>query len=159
MGPQPDQRTGSVVERLAVAPEVAAAIRAGRPVVALESTLISHGLPWPRNLEVALAAETAVRSRGVVPATIAINEGRLLVGLDRAALEALASAKPGEIAKASRPSLAAALASGAWAATTVSATMIAAHAAGIDVFATGGIGGVHRGALAAQLNGQRATFD
>src|SRR5215210_4456932 len=110
MGPQPDQRTGSVVERLDVAPEVAAAIRAGRPVVALESTLISHGLPPPRNLEVALAAETAVRSRGAVPATIAIHGGRLLVGLDRGGLEALAHAPADSVAKASRPSLAAALA-------------------------------------------------
>jgi pseudouridylate synthase len=139
--------TGSVAERLAIAPEVADAIRAGRAVVALESTLISHGLPWPRNLEVALAAETAVRSRGAVPATVAIHGGRLLVGVDRTGLEALATAKPGSVAKASRPTLAAALASGSWAATTVSATMIAARAAGIDVFATGGIGGVHRGAV------------
>jgi pseudouridine-5'-phosphate glycosidase len=143
---------GSVAERLAIAPEVADVIRAGRAVVALESTLISHGLPWPRNLEVALAAETAVRSRGAVPATVAIHGGRLLVGIDRSGLEALATAQPGSVAKASRPTLAAALASGSWAATTVSATMIAARAAGIDVFATGGIGGVHRGALT-------ATFD
>jgi pseudouridine-5'-phosphate glycosidase len=143
---------GSVAERLAIAPEVADAIRAGRAVVALESTLISHGLPWRRNLEVALAAETAVRSRGAVPATVAIYGGRLLVGVDRSGLEALAIAKPGSVAKASRPTLAAALAFGSWAATTVSATLIAAHAAGIDVFATGGIGGVHRGALT-------ATFD
>jgi pseudouridylate synthase len=147
--------TGSVAERLAIAPEVADAIQSGRPVVALESTLISHGLPWPRNLEVAIAAETAVRSRGVVPATVAIHGGRLLVGVDRAGLEALATAEPGSVAKASRPSLAAAIASGSWAATTVSATMIAARAAGIDVFATGGIGGVHRGALA----GDPPTFD
>jgi len=147
-------RQGSIAERLAVAPEIAEAIRAGRPVVALESTLISHGLPWPRNLEVAVAAETAVRSRGAIPATVAIFGGRLLVGVDRTGLEALATAIPGSIAKASRPSLATALASGSWAATTVSATIIAARAAGIDVFATGGIGGVHRGAL-----GSEATFD
>ena len=139
--------TGSVAERLAIAPEVADAIRAGRAVVALESTLISHGLPWPRNLEVAIAAETAVRSRGAVPATVAIHGGRLLVGVDGTGLEALATARPGSVAKASRPTLAAALASGSWAATTVSATMIAARAAGIDAFATGGIGGVHRGAV------------
>jgi len=147
--------TGSVAERLAIAPEVADAIRDGKPVVALESTLISHGLPWPRNLEVALAAETAVRSRGAVPATVAIHGGRLLVGVDRTGLEALAIARPGSVAKASRPTLAAALASGEWAATTVSATMIAARAAGIDIFATGGIGGIHRGALA----GRAPTFD
>jgi pseudouridylate synthase len=144
--------TGSVAERLAIAPEVAEAIRARRAVVALESTLISHGLPWPRNLEVALAAETAVRSRGAVPATVAIHGGRLLVGVDRTGLEALATAEPGSVGKASRPTLAVALASGSWAATTVSATMIAAHAAGIDVFATGGIGGVHRGALTASFD-------
>jgi pseudouridylate synthase len=155
VAPAPDSQRGSIAERLALAPEVAAAVRDGRPVVALESTLISHGLPSPRNLEVALAAETAVRSRGAVPATIAIHAGRLLVGLDRAALEALANAPAGSIAKASRPSLAAALASQSWAATTVSATMIAARAAGIDVFATGGIGGVHRGALGRE----RPTFD
>jgi pseudouridylate synthase len=155
----PDTQRGSIAERLAVAPEVAGAIRDRRPVVALESTLISHGLPAPRNLEVALAAETAVRSRGAVPATIAIHAGRLLVGLDRAGLEALANAPAGSVAKASRPSLAAALASPSWAATTVSATMIAARAAGIDVFATGGIGGVHRGALGSRTDNQPATLD
>ena len=134
--------------RLVVAPSVADALAAGAPVVALESTLISHGLPWPQNLEVASDAEAAVRSAGAVPATVAIHEGRILVGLDRGALEALAKAPAGSVRKASRPSLAIALASGGWAATTVSATMIAAYAAGISVFATGGIGGVHRGALA-----------
>ena len=131
-------------ERLFVAPEVADALAGSRPVVALESTLISHGLPYPQNLEVAQASEAAVRERGAVPATVAIREGRLLVGLDSGALEALATAKPGSVRKAARPSLAVALHAGGWAATTVSATMIAAHAAGIRVFATGGIGGVHR---------------
>jgi pseudouridine-5'-phosphate glycosidase len=130
-----------------VAPEVADALSAGRPVVALESTLISHGLPHPQNIEVARASEAAVRATGAVPATVAINGGRLLVGLDEAALGALATAPPGTVRKAGRPSLAAAIAAGGWAATTVSATMIAAHAAGIVVFATGGIGGVHRGAF------------
>jgi pseudouridine-5'-phosphate glycosidase len=133
-----------VVERLLVAPEVAAALAARRPVVALESTLISHGLAWPDNLAVARASEAAVRESGAVPATVAIHAGRLLVGLDDAELEALASAEAGSVMKASRPSLAAALVGGGWAATTVSATMIAAQAAGIGVFATGGIGGVHR---------------
>lgn len=133
--------------RLVVAPSVAAALAAGDPVVALESTLISHGLPYPQNLQVATDAETAVRSAGAVPATVAIHDGRILVGLDRAALETLATAPAGTVRKAARPSLAVALAAGGWAATTVSATMIAAHAAGISVFATGGIGGVHRGAL------------
>jgi pseudouridine-5'-phosphate glycosidase len=131
-------------ERLVVTPEVADALAGSRPVVALESTLISHGLPYPQNLEVARASEAAVRERGAVPATVAIRDGRLLVGLDEGSLEALAMAKPGSVRKAARPSLAVALHARGWAATTVSATMIAAHAAGIRVFATGGIGGVHR---------------
>ena len=134
-------------DRLVVGEEVAAALGAGRPVVALESTLISHGLPYPQNLEVARASEAAVRESGAVPATVAIHDGQLLVGLDSASLEALATAPAGSVRKAARPSLAVALAGGGWAATTVSATMIAAHAAGIRVFATGGIGGVHRGAI------------
>ena len=137
----------TVRDRLLVAPEVDDALRAGRPVVALESTLISHGLPYPDNVEVARASEAAVRAAGAVPATIAIRDGRLLVGLSDADLEALATAPVGSVLKAARPSLAVALEAGGWAATTVSATMIAAHAAGIRVFATGGIGGVHRGAL------------
>ena len=134
-------------DRLVVGEEVASALAAGRPVVALESTLISHGLPWPDNLQVARASEAAVRESGAVPATVAIHDGQLLVGLDGAALDALATAPAGSVRKAARPSLAIALAGGGWAATTVSATMIAAHAAGIRVFATGGIGGVHRGAI------------
>jgi pseudouridylate synthase len=136
----------TIRERLLLAADVAAALGEGRPVVALESTLISHGLPWPQNLEVARASEAAVREAGAVPATVAIRGGRLLVGLDEPALEALAKAPSGSVRKAARPSLAVALADPGWAATTVSATMIAAHAAGIRVFATGGIGGVHRGA-------------
>jgi pseudouridine-5'-phosphate glycosidase len=139
--------TSPLAARLSIAPSVAAALAAGRPVVALESTLISHGLPYPQNLEVARSSEAAVRESGAEPATVAIHEGRLLVGLDDAALEALATAPSGSVLKAARPSLARALAGDGWAATTVSATMIAAHAAGIRVFATGGIGGVHRGAL------------
>jgi pseudouridine-5'-phosphate glycosidase len=155
----PDPR--SVSDRLEVAPDVRDGLATGRPVVALESTLISHGLPYPQNLEVALESEAAVRSTGAIPATVAIRDGRLLVGLDGAGLEALASAPAGSIPKAARPSLAAALAAGGWAATTVSATMIAAHAAGIRVFATGGIGGVHRGALGGRggPGERRATFD
>lgn len=144
-----------IAVRLLVAPDVAAALADGRPVVALESTLISHGLPYPQNLEVARASEAAVRASGAVPATVAIHDGRLLVGLDEPALEALATAPAGSVRKAARPSLAVALAGGGWAATTVSATMIAAHAARIRVFATGGIGGVHRGALA----GSSPTLD
>jgi pseudouridine-5'-phosphate glycosidase len=140
--------SASVADRLVVAPEVADALADGRPVVALESTLISHGLPYPQNIEVANASEAAVRETPyAVPATVAIRDGRILVGLDTAALDALATAPPGSVRKAARPSLAIALAEGGWAATTVSATMIAASAAGIATFATGGIGGVHRGAL------------
>ena len=149
-------------ERLLIAPEVAAALADGAPVVALESTLISHGLPYPQNIEVASASEAAVRESGAVPATVAIHDGRILVGLDAAALEALATAPKGSVRKAARPSLAIALAEGGWAATTVSATMIAAEAAGIRVFATGGIGGVHRGALAGAGGpgaARPATFD
>ena len=133
-----------VADRLTIQPEVAAALAAGRPVVALESTLISHGLAYPANIEVARASEAAVRESGAVPATVAVHEGRLLVGLDTAALDALATAERGTVMKAARPSLGIAIGRGGWAATTVSATMIAAHAAGIQVFATGGIGGVHR---------------
>jgi pseudouridine-5'-phosphate glycosidase len=135
--------TGSVLERLVVAPEVAAALAAGRPVVALESTLISHGLAYPHNLEVATASEAAVRESGAIPATVAIHDGRLRVGLDEASLEALATAPRGSVMKAARPSLGVAVARGGWAATTISATLIAAHAAGIRTFGTGGIGGVH----------------
>ncbi len=146
-----------IADRLDVLPEVAGALRDGRPVVALESTLISHGLPYPQNLEVALASEAAVREADAVPATVAIRGGRILVGLEAPSLEALATAPAGSVRKAARPSLAAAIDVGGWAATTVSATMIAAHAAGIVVLATGGIGGVHRGALG-QAGGS-ASFD
>jgi len=142
---QPAQ--ASVADRLLIAPEIDAALRAGRSVVALESTLISHGLPYPANIEVARASEAAVRDAGAVPATIAVRDGRLLVGLSDADLEALATAATGTVRKAARPSLALAVDAGGWAATTVSATMIVAHAAAIRTFATGGIGGVHRGAL------------
>jgi pseudouridylate synthase len=148
-----------IADRLLISPEVRAALADARPIVALESTLISHGLPYPQNLEVARASEAAVRESGAVPATIAVRDGRVLVGLDDAALEALAIAPAGSVRKAARPSLAAALAEGGWAATTVSATMIAADAAGIRVFATGGIGGVHRGALGSPHAGGRPTLD
>lgn len=146
-----------VRERLVLAPPVAKALSEGDPVVALESTLISHGLPYPANLEVATAAEAAVRDAGATPATVAIRDGRILVGLTEADVEALATAEAGTVRKAARPSLAGALAAGGWAGTTVSATMIAAHAAGITVFATGGIGGVHRGAIGGA--GQATTLD
>jgi len=150
---------GSLAERLTLQPEVSDALAAGRPVVALESTLISHGLPYPANVEVARASEAAVREAGAVPATIAIRDGRLLVGLDDEALEALATAPEGSVLKAARPSLSAALTRGGWSATTVSATMIVAHAAGIAVFATGGIGGVHLGAFGSPGALQPPTFD
>jgi pseudouridine-5'-phosphate glycosidase len=147
--------TLAVRDRLRLSDAVAAALRDGTPVVALESTLITHGLPYPANLDVARAAEAAVRAAGVVPATIAIHERSLLVGLSDEDLEALASAPAGSTRKASRPTLASSLMDGGWAGTTVSATMIAAHAAGIRVFATGGIGGVHTGAI----GGDRPTLD
>jgi pseudouridine-5'-phosphate glycosidase len=116
-------------------------MRTGRPVVALESTLIAHGLPWPLNLETARDAEAAVRKEGAIPATIAVWRGRPTVGLTDAELEELAGAR--NVRKASTRDLAAAVAQGATAATTVAATMALAHLAGLRVFATGGIGGVH----------------
>jgi pseudouridine-5'-phosphate glycosidase len=144
-------------DRLDIAPEVAAALDAGRPVVALESTLISHGLPYPQSVEVARAAEKAVRESGAVPATVGIAAGRIVVGLDDGQIVTLATTDG--VMKAARPSLSVALESGGWAATTVSATMIAAAAAGIRVFATGGIGGVHRGALGVPGSAVRPTLD
>jgi pseudouridine-5'-phosphate glycosidase len=127
---------------LHIHPEVAAALAGPRPVVALESTLIAHGLPWPENLETAKTAEEAVRGEGAIPATIAVWQGRLKIGLNPGELEALASSK--EVLKASRRDLAMAVAGGHTAATTVAATMFLAHRAGIRLFATGGIGGAHR---------------
>ena len=129
---------------LRLSPIVAQALSDKAPVVALESTIITHGLPSPRNLETALAVEDVVRENGAVPATIAVLEGIIRVGLERAELERLAVAS--DVRKLSRADLAAALVDGATGSTTVAATMIAAHLAGIEVFATGGIGGVHRGA-------------
>lgn len=129
---------------LALSAEVADALAAGRPVVALESTIVTHGLPFPENLETARAVETAVREGGAVPATIAVLDGRLRVGLAEDDLERLARAE--RVMKLSRADLAFAVASGRPGSTTVAATMIAARLAGIEVFATGGIGGVHRGA-------------
>ncbi|PKQ37811.1 MAG: pseudouridine-5-phosphate glycosidase [Actinobacteria bacterium HGW-Actinobacteria-1] len=133
-----------MTHHLKVAPEVRAALDAGAPVIALESTIISHGFPYPANLECALAAEEAARTQGAVPATIALIGGEIRVGLDSIGLEHLATA-PG-IAKVSRRDLATLVASGSDGATTVAATMMIAEMAGIRVFATGGIGGVHRGA-------------
>jgi pseudouridylate synthase len=133
-------------ELIALSPEVAAALEEGAPVVALESTIITHGMPWPRNVETAAAVEAEIRAAGAVPATIAVIEGRIRVGLDAPALEGLGRAEG--VMKLSRADLAACLAGGRPGATTVAATMICAHMAGIEVFATGGIGGVHRGAEA-----------
>lgn len=125
-------------------PEVRAARAAGKPLVALESTIITHGMPWPQNVETARDVEAEVRAGGAVPATIAVLAGRLHIGLSEAELEALGQAK--EVMKVSRADLAVCLAQGRTGATTVAATMIAARLAGIHVFATGGIGGVHKGA-------------
>jgi pseudouridine-5'-phosphate glycosidase len=129
---------------LILSPEVAAARAAGKPIVALESTIITHGMPFPQNVETARRVEAEVRAHGAVPATIAILEGQIHVGLTEAELDGLGQAKG--VAKLSRADLAACLATGGTGATTVAATMICAYLAGIQVFATGGIGGVHRGA-------------
>lgn len=129
---------------LVLSPEVADARAAGAAIVALESTIITHGMPFPHNVETAQRVEAEVRAHEAVPATIAILEHRIHVGLTEAQLLALGRAKG--VAKLSRADLAACLAGGGTGATTVAATMICAHLAGIEVFATGGIGGVHRGA-------------
>ena len=130
---------------LDVAPEVAEAIRAGKPVVALESTIISHGMPYPQNVETALNVERIIRENGAVPATIAIIGGRLKAGLTAAEIDYLGKTGSG-VAKASRRDLPVLVAKGMDGATTVTTTMMIAAMAGIRVFATGGIGGVHRGA-------------
>ena len=130
---------------LDISPEVAEALNNGKPVVALESTIISHGMPYPRNVKTALLVEQTIRENGAVPATIAIIGGRLKAGLSEAEIEYLG--KSGRnVAKASRRDLAALVARKADGATTVTTTMMIAHMAGIGIFATGGIGGVHRGA-------------
>ncbi len=130
---------------LDVNPEVAAALAAGKPVVALESTIISHGMPYPQNVETALNVERIIRENGAVPATIAIIDGRLKAGLTAEEIEYFGK-KGQAIHKASRRDLAVLCARGEDGATTVTTTMIIAHMAGIKIFATGGIGGVHRGA-------------
>ena len=129
---------------LIYAPEVAAARADGRAIVALESTIITHGMPFPQNVETAQAVEAEIRSTGAVPATIAVMAGHIHIGLTGAQLQDLGQAQ--DVMKLSRADLAACLALGRTGATTVAATMICAHLAGIAVFATGGIGGVHRGA-------------
>lgn len=131
-------------------PDVAEALAANRPVVALESTVISHGMPYPENLETALSLSALVRAEGAVPATIAVVDGAIKIGLSAGEMERLADGRS-PVAKVSRRDLAICLAKGGLGATTVAATMLAASLAGIRVFATGGIGGVHRNAT--------ATFD
>ncbi|WP_301281464.1 pseudouridine-5'-phosphate glycosidase [Loktanella sp. 3ANDIMAR09] len=128
---------------MAYSAEVAAALEAGTPLVALESTIITHGMPFPQNVETARLVEQDVRDAGATPATIAVLDGTLHIGLEDAELDQLGQAEG--VAKLSRADLPACIALGGTGATTVAATMIAAHLAGIAVFATGGIGGVHRG--------------
>ena len=130
---------------LDISPEVKDALAEGKPVVALESTIISHGMPYPKNVETALRVEQTIRDNGAVPATIAVIGGRLKAGLSHGEIEHLGKAGRA-VAKASRRDLPALVARGADGATTVTTTMIIAHMAGIRIFATGGIGGVHRGA-------------
>ncbi len=129
---------------LSFSDDVASALASGKPVVALESTIITHGMPWPQNFETALGVEEVVRENGAVPATIAVFDGKIHIGLDREQLEKLA--KMSDVMKLSRADFAFALAMKKPGSTTVAATMMAAELAGIDVFATGGIGGVHKGA-------------
>ena len=130
---------------LDVNPEVAAAVAAGKPVVALESTIISHGMPYPQNVETALNVEKIIREQGAVPATVAVIGGRLKAGLSPEQIDYLGRTGSG-VAKASRRDLPVLVAKGMDGATTVTTTMMIAHMAGIQIFATGGIGGVHRGA-------------
>ena len=131
-------------ELIQLSPEVAAARAEGRPVVALESTIIAHGMPWPQNLDTAREVEDVIRAEGAVPATIAVIGGRIRVGLTAEELTQLAQSP--DAMKLSRRDLPYAIATGRLGATTVAATMICAHLAGIEVFVTGGIGGAHRGA-------------
>jgi pseudouridine-5'-phosphate glycosidase len=133
-----------MISAMKYSPEVAQALNAGKPIVALESTIISHGLPRPSNLEVAKQCEEIVRKGGAVPATIALLDGKILIGLEPAELEAIANRE--DIAKASIRDLAVIVSQNKSAATTVAATAHIAAVAGIKVFATGGLGGVHRGA-------------
>ncbi|MGA2381378.1 MAG: pseudouridine-5'-phosphate glycosidase [Spirochaetia bacterium] len=133
-----------MTERLRISAEVREALESRRPVVAFESTIISHGMPYPRNRDTAMTAEAIARASGAVPATVAVLDGRITVGLQESELERLATES--DVLKVSRRDLSWALAAGRTGATTVSATMFAAFRSGIDVFATGGIGGVHRGA-------------
>lgn len=134
----------SLADLLVYSAEVQAARAAGKPIVALESTIITHGMPFPQNVETARQVEADIRAEGAVPATIAVLDGRIRIGLDAADLDRLGQEK--NVMKCSRADLAIAVATGRPGSTTVAATMMAAEAAGISVFATGGIGGVHKGA-------------
>lgn len=129
---------------LTYTPELQEARANGQPIVALESTIITHGMPWPQNKEMAQQVEGDIRAAGAIPATIAVIDGEILIGLSEAQLDRLAQTQ--DALKLSRADLAVALATGRTGATTVAATMICARLAGVEVFATGGIGGVHRGA-------------
>jgi pseudouridylate synthase len=133
-------------EYIRLHPEVQEAIADGRPVVALETTIITHGMPYPENVETALSVESIIRSHGVVPATICVRNGQFQIGMSQSEIESLAAERG--VVKASRRDLPAVLARKQTGSTTVAATMIAARLAGIRVFVTGGIGGVHRGATA-----------
>ena len=131
-------------EYLSITPEIAEAIAAGKPVVALESTILSHGMPFPQNVEFAHKVEEIVRAEGAIPATTAIIGGKLKVGLTSEELDIMCKAE--NVGKVSRRDVAVYLATGKTGATTVATTMMIAEMAGIKIFATGGIGGVHRGA-------------
>ncbi|PTW61759.1 pseudouridine-5'-phosphate glycosidase [Breoghania corrubedonensis] len=133
-----------MIDRIVPSREIEEARAERSPLVALESTIITHGMPWPQNVETARAVEAAIRTEGAIPATIAVIDGTLRIGLGDDELEALAKSE--EVMKLSRADLAFALSEGRTGSTTVAATMMAAHEVGISVFATGGIGGVHRGA-------------
>src|SRR5271168_4720300 len=135
----------SAADLIEFSPEVAEALSAKKPIVALESTIITHGMPYPRNVETALAVENAAREMGAVPATVAVIDGRFRVGLDDQEIDQLGQLSGG-VVKASRRDLALVAARKGSAGTTVAATMFIAGLAGIEIFATGGIGGVHRGA-------------
>ncbi len=136
----------TATEHLNIHPEVAQALQAGQAVVALESTIIAHGMPYPQNVQTALEVEAVIRAHGAVPATIAVLKGKICIGLAREQIEVLGSTP--DVMKLSRRDLPYAVATGKPGATTVAATMICAALAGIQVFVTGGIGGVHRGAQA-----------
>ncbi len=141
-----DMSNQSTSTYLSLAEEVRVALADGRPVVALESTVIAHGLPYPTNIEAARSMEEAIRGEGVIPATIGVLDGRIVVGLSQTQIERLANVDGEEVAKVSRRDLAVVLAQQRLGATTVAGTLACAQLAGIRFFATGGIGGVHRGA-------------